>query len=126
MRILVDTVVFVWTLIAPERVSKRALALLSKGDTVRLLSAVSISELAVKQARGKLGIDKEQVMTGVSDLGLRILPYTAQHAYKLFGLPLLHFDPFDRQLIAQALSEDIPVITSDENFSLYKGLKAIW
>lgn len=74
----------------------------------------------------KIAIDKEQVITGVSDLGLRILPYTAQHAYELFGLPLFHFDPFDRQIIAQALSEDVPVVTSDEKFSRYKGLKVIW
>lgn len=126
MRILLDTVAFVWSLTAPERISKRAMALLGKSDTIRLLSAVSISELAIKQARGKLGIDKKQVIIGVSDLHLRILPYTAQHAYELFGLPLLHSDPFDRQIIAQALSEDIPIVTSDEKFNLYKGLKVIW
>src|SRR6185312_3921152 len=117
MQVLIDTVVFIWALVSPERVSKRATALLNKSDTVRLLSAVSVSELAIKQ---------EQVSAGVSDLRLRILPYTAQHAYELFELPLHHFDPFDRQIIAQAISEDIPVVTSDEKFSLYKGLKVIW
>jgi PIN domain nuclease of toxin-antitoxin system len=126
MRALIDTVVFVWALTAPERVSKRAMAVLAKPDTVRLLSAVSLSELAIKRSRGKLDIGKEQVVAGVSDLQLRILPYTAQHAYELFALALHHFDPFDRQIIAQAVSEDIPVITSDEKFSLYKGLKIIW
>jgi PIN domain nuclease of toxin-antitoxin system len=126
MRALIDTVVFVWALTAPERVSKRAMAVLAKPDTVRLLSAVSLSELAIKRSRGKLDIGKEQVVAGVSDLQLRILPYTAQHAYELFALALHHFDPFDRQIIAQAVSEVIPVITSDENFSLYKGLKIIW
>lgn len=126
MQVLIDTVVFIWALVSPERVSKRATALLNKSDTVQLLSAVSLSELAIKQARGKLAINKEQVMAGVSDLRLRILPYTAQHAYELFELPLHHFDPFDRQIIAQAISEDIPVVTSDEKFSLYKGVKVIW
>jgi PIN domain nuclease of toxin-antitoxin system len=126
MRALIDTVVFVWALTAPERVSKRAMAVLAKPDTVRLLSAVSLSELAIKRSRGKLDIGKEQVVAGVSDLQLRIVPYTAQHAYELFALPLHHFDPFDRQIIAQAVSEDIPVITSDEKFGLYKELKIIW
>ena len=57
---------------------------------------------------------------------MRILPYTADHAGRLFGLPLHHADPFDRQIIAQALSENIPVVTSDEKFRLYKGIKVIW
>jgi len=60
------------------------------------------------------------------DLKLRVLPYTGRHAYQLFGLPLHHSDPFDRQIIAQALAENIPVVTPDEKFSLYKGLKIIW
>jgi len=62
----------------------------------------------------------------VADLNIRILPYTANHAFQLFDLPLHHADPFDRQIIAQALSEKIPILTSDEKFSLYRGLKIIW
>jgi PIN domain nuclease of toxin-antitoxin system len=54
------------------------------------------------------------------------LPYRADHAFSLFDLPLHHSDPFDRQIIAQALSEQIPVVTPDEKFGLYKGLKVIW
>jgi PIN domain nuclease of toxin-antitoxin system len=46
--------------------------------------------------------------------------------FSLFDLPLLHADPFDRQIIAQALSEEIPVMTCDEKFSLYEGLKVLW
>ena len=60
------------------------------------------------------------------DLDLRVLPYTANHAFSLFDLPLLHADPFDRQIIAQVLSEEIPVMSCDEKFSLYKGLKVLW
>jgi PIN domain nuclease of toxin-antitoxin system len=59
-------------------------------------------------------------------LDLRILPYTAEYAFRLFELPLRHGDPFDRQIIAQALSENIPIVTSDGAFRLYKGLKLIW
>ena len=60
------------------------------------------------------------------DLDVRVLPYTANHAFFLFDLPPLHPDPFDRQIIAQALCEGIPVMTCDEKFSLYKGLKVLW
>jgi PIN domain nuclease of toxin-antitoxin system len=59
-------------------------------------------------------------------LGARVLPFTASHAFRLFDLPLHHSDPFDRQIIAQAVEERIPVITSDETFHLYKGLQVIW
>jgi PIN domain nuclease of toxin-antitoxin system len=57
---------------------------------------------------------------------VRVLSWKAEHAFRLFGLPRHHTDPFDRQLIAQALVENIPVITSDEKFSLYGGIQVIW
>jgi PIN domain nuclease of toxin-antitoxin system len=55
-----------------------------------------------------------------------MLPFTPQHAYRLFSLPLHHRDPFDRMLIATALAEEIPLIGSDRLFKMYKGLKVIW
>ena len=61
-----------------------------------------------------------------ADLQLHLLPFTADHALGMFDLPLHHRDPFDRQIIAQALTENIPVVTCDEQFRLYKSLKVIW
>jgi PIN domain nuclease of toxin-antitoxin system len=52
----------------------------------------------------------------MEDLGIRILPYTANHAFRMFGLARHHNDPFDRQVIAQALCEDIVVVTPDDQF----------
>ena len=57
---------------------------------------------------------------------MRVLPYTTEHALRLFDLPLHHTDPFDRQIVAQALAEDIPVVTADEAFRRYSGIKVIW
>ena len=65
-------------------------------------------------------------MTGVADLRLRVLPYASEHAFRLFDLPTHHPDPFDRQIIAQALVENVAVVTPDESFTLYDGLKVIW
>ncbi len=87
---------------------------------MRELSSISISEIAIKQARGKLMFGKDDLMAGLADLRVRVLPYTADHALCLFDLPLQHFDPFDRQIIAQAICENIPVVTCDEKFSLYQ------
>jgi PIN domain nuclease of toxin-antitoxin system len=95
-------------------------------SAVREISAISLSEIAIKSARGKLTFGQDDLNTGITALRLRVLPYTAEHAFRLFDLPLHHGDPFDRQIIAQALAEGIPVVTSDEAFRLYKGLKVIW
>jgi len=67
------------------------------------LSAISLSEIAIKAARGKLKVSAVDTRRALEDLDLRVLPYTANHAFSLFDLPLLHADPFDRQIIAQAL-----------------------
>jgi PIN domain nuclease of toxin-antitoxin system len=126
VRLLLDTVTFIWALGSPELISKKAMAALQDDEAMREMSAVSLSEIAIKQAKGKLNLRKDDALVGVADLRMRVLPYTADHAYHLFGLPLHHTDPFDRQIIAQALAENIPVVTSDEKFKLYKGIKVIW
>jgi PIN domain nuclease of toxin-antitoxin system len=90
------------------------------------LSAISLSEIAIKQGLGKLLFSADDVRIGIAELKLRVLPYTADHAYQLFGLPRHHGDPFDRQIIAQVLAEDISVVTSDEKFKLYKGVQVVW
>lgn len=100
-------------------------ALKSEG-AAREISVASLSEIAIKQTSGKLPLDKQDVLQGIADLHLRVLAYTPQHALGLFGLPLYHGDPFDRQIIAQALAENIPVVTPDRAFRLYKDLKVLW
>lgn len=126
MRLLLDTVTFLWAIDSPGRITRKAMSALRNGGAVREMSVVSLSEIAIKLAIGKLTFGKEDVIQGIADLQLRLLPYTADHAFHLFGLPLQHTDPFDRQIIAQALVEDIPVVTADEKFRLYEGLKVIW
>jgi PIN domain nuclease of toxin-antitoxin system len=66
------------------------------------------------------------VIAGVADSRLRVLPYAAEHAFRLFDLPTHHADPFDRQIIAQALVENAGVVTPDEAFRLYEGLTVVW
>jgi PIN domain nuclease of toxin-antitoxin system len=126
MRLLLDTVTFIWAASAPDRLSRAAMSALRKGTAVREISVVSLTEIAVKQTRGKLTFSKADAMAGVADLRLRILPYAAEHAFRLFDLPAHHADPFDREIIAQALVENIPVVTPDETFNLYEGLKVVW
>ena len=126
MRLLLDTAVLIYAVESPERLSKRGVAALQNTQNVLELSTVSLAEIAIKAALGKLRLSAVSVRQAVQDLDIRTLPYTAEHAFQLFGLPLHHGDPFDRQIIAQALTEGIPVITPDEKFGLYEGLKIIW
>ena len=126
MRLLLDTAVLIYAVESPERLSRRAAAALQNTQNVLEFSTVSLAEIAIKAALGKLRLPATSVRQAVQDLDIRILPYTAEHAFELFDLPRHHGDPFDRQIIAQALSEKIPVITPDEKFGFYEGLKVIW
>jgi len=126
VRLLLDTVALIYAVESPERLSKRAAAALENPENVLELSAISLSEIAIKSALGKLGISGTMIQQAIQDLDLRVLPYAADHALQLFDLPLHHGDPFDRQIIAQALAENIPVVTSDEKFRLYRGVKLVW
>jgi PIN domain nuclease of toxin-antitoxin system len=126
VRLLLDTAVLIFAVEAPDRLSRRAAAALKNPENVRELSSVSLAEIAVKSNLGKLSISGPLARQALDDLDVRVLPFTSDHAFRLFELPAHHRDPFDRQIIAQALSEDIAVVTPDRQFSSYKGLKLIW
>jgi PIN domain nuclease of toxin-antitoxin system len=126
VRLLLDTAVLIYAVESPERLSKRSTAALRNPGNILELSSVSLAEIAIKAAIGKLAISDAVARQALEDLDIRVLPYTAEHALRLFALPLHHSDPFDRQIIAQALCEKIPVVTPDQKFALYEGLKVIW
>ena len=100
MRLILDTVTFIWAVKTPARLSRAAMAALQKVTAVREISVVSLTEIAVKQTRGKLTFGPADAMAGVTDMRLRVLPYGLEHAFRLFDLPAHHADPFDRQIIA--------------------------
>ena len=126
MRVLLDTAALIFAVQAPERLSRKAVAALAEVGNIRELSAISLTEIAVKTTLGKLDLSVAQLEQAEEDLHLRFLPFTAEHAFRLFGMPVHHRDPFDRQIIAQALVEDIPVVTPDKRFASYVGLRLIW
>ena len=126
MRLLLDTAVFIFAVQSPERLSKRALAVIADPENIRQLSSVSLTEISIKVALRKLQFSATLAHQGLQDLDVSILPFTAEHAFRLFDLPVEHKDPFDRQIIAQGFAEEIAVVTSDHKFSEYKGLQIIW
>jgi len=126
MRLLLDTAVVIYAVESPERLSKRAAAGLRNLDNALELSAVSVTEIAIKAGSGKLAFSAMILRNAMDDLGIRILPYTSDHAFRMFGLARHHNDPFDRQIIGQALFEEISVVTPDDKFRLYEGIRVFW
>ena len=88
MRLLLDTVALIFAVESPERFTKRATAILQNTENILELSAISLSEIAIKAARGKLRFSAADTRRALEGLDLRVLPYTANHACSLFDLPL--------------------------------------
>ena len=129
MRILLDTRTFI--LAATEHwqnLPKRVQRLLLTPETERLLSAVSLAELAIKTAIGKLDMSESRIDRALIDLEIDLLPLDPRHVRQMFALPLHHREPFDRLLIATAIQENTPLLGGDARFPLYKshGLNVIW
>ncbi len=129
MRLLLDTCVVIEAAESEgwKRLPAKVRELLQDEANELLFSAVSIVEMAVKTAIQKLNIPADRIEQIVNDLGLTPLPFSAHHAMHLYRLPLHHKEPFDRMLIAVALAEAVPVITSDREFVKYTdvGLQVI-
>jgi PIN domain nuclease of toxin-antitoxin system len=85
-------------------------------------------EIAIKSnPPGRFNLPSTNVIEQALDaMGARLLPFTLKHTDRLYTLPLHHKDPFDRMIIAQAFEERCTVVTSDQQFSLYKGLQVLW
>ena len=128
MRVLVDTHCWLWALARPEALNAEAAALLRDGETEVVFSAASVWEIAIKSALGKLRvstIDDDSLFDMIDHQPVTRLPILHSHARHVASLPLHHGDPFDRLLIAQALVEDLPIMTADDQFLLYE-IEVIW
>jgi PIN domain nuclease of toxin-antitoxin system len=122
VRCLLDTGVFVWSLGATARLNAPATEVLTSTDTQIYLSPVSSWEIAIKYALGKIvlpNVPAEFVPSGMRDLGIGTLDVTHAHALAAGQLPPHHRDPFDRMLIAQARSERMVLLTTDQFFKAY-------
>ncbi len=120
MRVLLDTHVLVWAATTPERLGSD-LAVIRDADR-RIVSAVCIWELAVKQRLGTLSLGSD-VRTWTrrvtTELVLEHLPVTTEHAAAVEHLPDVHRDPFDRLLLAQTVTEGAVLLTADARLAAY-------
>jgi PIN domain nuclease of toxin-antitoxin system len=121
MRLLLDTHIYLWVLTDSPKLTKTARKLIKEADEV-FVSSASIWEAAIKIGLGKLDADINQLISEIIPCGFKELPVYSVHAAQVCKLPDIHRDPFDRILIAQALSEPLRLVTMDEHLSAYSEL----
>lgn len=128
MEYLLDTHTFLWFINGDAQLSKKAREAIVDPDAIKYVSIVSFWEIAIKLNFGKLslGIPYIDLRHHVADNGFNILPITFTHTAELTSLDLHHRDPFDRIIIAQALSERLILVSKDGNFQKYSQLKMLW
>lgn len=128
MRVLLDTHTLLWSFNSDPSLSARARHLIEDGDNQVLVSAASAWEIATKVRLGKLATGGHLVNDFeyyLLQLGFDELPISVSHAVRAGTLGGLHRDPFDRMLISQAQSENLPIVSNDRIFDTYH-VQRIW
>ncbi|MGE0863750.1 MAG: type II toxin-antitoxin system VapC family toxin [Vicinamibacterales bacterium] len=127
MKVLLDTHALIWFQAGDRRLSKAARRAIEADDAELLISAATVWEMAIKASlhRLKLSDPVDSYIAEKVGQGYRLLAVSWTHAAKVEALPWHHRDPFDRLLVAQALTERCPVITKDRAFHKY-GVEVVW
>ncbi|MCX4027248.1 type II toxin-antitoxin system VapC family toxin [Endozoicomonas sp. SM1973] len=123
MRILLDTHIALWVFAGDKRIEPVSNEILSS-ETKIYISAASWWELAIKIGQGKLEADLKELRWAAKESGFIELSVKGEHTEALLQLPPIHKDPFDRLLVAQAITEPMKLLTADNKLSDYSEL--IW
>lgn len=122
MKYLLDTVVWLWSLDAVDRINEAGREILESGEEEIYFSAATAWEVSIKASLGKLTLPAPPhacVTAFTEKQRLLSLPITSLHAVKVYDLGVHHRDPFDRLIIAQAMVEEMTVLTADRDFEKY-------
>lgn len=128
MRLLLDTHTLLWALVEPDRLSQNASRLLKDDANSICVSAASAWEIATKVRIGKLpGVEQleRKFLELMEGSGYVLLSIETTHALRAGRLEGDHRDPFDRMIAAQALAEDIPIISKDPKLDSF-GIRRMW
>jgi len=125
--LLLDTRAFIWFATGDTQLGEAAAAAIVDPDHDVLLSAASVWEMAIKASLGKLELAAplHAIVAAARERRIATLPITPAHALRVEALPFHHRDPFDRLLIAQALEEQLTLVTRDEAFRHYE-VPVLW
>ena len=121
MNLLLDTHVLIWVLENNPSLSAEARDAIIDGNNLVFVSAVSVWEISIKRALGKL-VTPDNLLQEISAHRLERMEINAEHADLAGRLPMIHQDPFDRMLVAQATIESLTLISRDEKIALYDVL----
>jgi PIN domain nuclease of toxin-antitoxin system len=124
VRLLLDTHIVLWVLRDARELKAGARSMIGHAEAV-FVSAASWWEVSIKAAAGKLPVEPERLQARALAAGFEPLPVTWTHALAVHGLPPLHRDPFDRMLIAQAISEPLHLLTHDAALAAYSDLVTV-
>jgi PIN domain nuclease of toxin-antitoxin system len=128
VRLLLDTHALLWFLLNDRQLSGNAKSIIADSGNDVLISPASYWEIAVKISLGKYLLDRpfaEFMEQELINNRISILPISIEHAAMLCSLPFHHRDPFDRLLVAQAIVEDIPLLSHDVVLDKY-SIKRLW
>ena len=127
MRVLLDTHTLIWFTEGNDRLSERAKSEISNVNNDNFISMVSLWEIVIKSSNGKLELKQtfNKLNQFLSLNNIQILNIQVNHLTALLSLPHHHKDPFDRLLIAQAISENLLIISADRHFDAY-SINVIW
>jgi PIN domain nuclease of toxin-antitoxin system len=124
VKLLLDTHVFLWAITDDPQLSEKARHLFTCHENELFLSVAGVWEILVKVQIGKLPLPKpagDYVQKQLARNAVQVLPIRVRHVLRLEQLPLHHRDPFDRVLIAQALEEELPILTADPLMKRYSA-----
>ena len=128
MKVLLDTHAFLWSITGDDRLSETAEKTFLNPENNLYFSAASFWEICIKLSLGKLSLKSGRLKTIQEEMRINAvqwLPVEMQHCVELTKLPFHHRDPFDRMLIAQALAEDLQLLSRDGRLSAYE-IELIW
>lgn len=128
MKLLLDTHIFLWFIDGSSNLSQNARTLIENQTNERFLSIASLWEIAIKVSIGKLKLQlsvSDLVTEQVYDNDIKLLAITPQHLDILKQLDFHHKDPFDRLIIAQAIAENLTILSVDSIFDNYP-VKRLW
>lgn len=127
MNVLLDTHAFLWFVNGDNSLSETAKNYIENQDNIQYISIASLWEIAIKVSLGKLQLhgSYKNIKNQVIDNGFEFLPIHFEHTTLISSMQFHHRDPFDRLLIAQALVNNISIISKDSVFDTY-SVKRIW
>jgi len=120
LRLLLDSHAFIWACNEPEKLSTKERECIQSADNVVFISVATAWEIAIKTSLGKLQFPIERLLGMARALNFEPLLVSFEHAARAGSLPRHHNDPFDRMLVAQAMTEGLTLVTADRILSKYE------